>query len=435
MAVEGAMERPVAGWGQENFSYVFNEHYMPSMWDQEQWFDRAHNQFLDWMIAGGVPAFLLYASFFGLMAWAVIRSRELTVPQQAALLGLLAGYAFNNLLVFDNLTSSLYFFALLAFVHGLSRQELPSRIWLSRPVGTHAVAIAAPVVVIAVAVGGWALNAPGLARAGTLVHTISATSDPVATLENFKKTLNPGVWPGSSLGYQETVEQLANFSGNSIASSQAANDIKQDYFRESVEAMEDIMEQRPGDARLELFASGLYGQFGQPLKAIEHAKKALELSPGKQQILFQLGLSYLNGGDVPKALAALKQAYDEAPENDQALVYYAMGLYYAKDTAAADTLIADRFGSTVVDNDQLLQVYGNLKMYDRAIAIWKMRVEKNPKDFNTNLSLASAYYAAGDKAATIAQLKAMQALNPAAAGQLEGLITQIQNDQITITPK
>jgi tetratricopeptide (TPR) repeat protein len=79
-------------------------------------------------------------------------------------------------------------------------------------------------------------------------------------------------------------------------------------------------------------------------------------------------------------------------------------------------------------------VYGNLKMYDRAIAIWKMRVEKNPKDFNANLSLASAYYAAGDKAATIAQLKAMEALNPAAAGQLEGLISQIEHDQITITP-
>ena len=434
-ALKGVQERPLAGWGQENFSYVFNEHYQPGMWNQEQWFDRAHNQFLDWMIAGGVPAFLLYASFFALMAWAVIRSRELTVPQQAALLGLLAGFAFNNLFVFDNLTSSLYFFALLAFVHGLSRQELPSRMWLSRPASVHAVAIAAPVVAIAVAVGGWALNAPGLARAGTLVQTISATSDPVATLDNFKKALNPGVWPGSPLGYQETVEQLANFSGNSIAPSQAAGDLKEDYFRESVEAMESLMEQRPGDARLELFSSGLYGQFGQSLEAIAHAQKALELSPGKQQILFQLGLSYLNGGDVPKALAALKQAYDEAPENDQARIYYAMGLYYAKDTAGADKLIADRFGSTVVDNDQLLQVYGNLKMYDRAIAIWKMRVEKNPKDFNTNLSLASAYYAAGDKAATIAQLKAMQALNPAAAGQLESLIKQIQNDQITITPK
>jgi tetratricopeptide (TPR) repeat protein len=432
MAVSGAAERPLAGWGQENFSYVFNEHYNPGMWDQEQWFDRAHNQFLDWMIAGGFPAFIAYLALFVLAAWAVIRSRELSVPQQAVLLGLLAGYAFNNLLVFDNLTSSLCFLAVLAFVHGLSWRELPGRSWMTRPAGHHAVAIAAPAVIIAVAVGGWALNAPGIARANALVHTISQTSDPAATLDNFKEVLGAGAWPGSPLGYQESVEQLASFAGSSIAPSQAPAAVKQEYFEESVSAMDTLMNQRKGDARLELFASGLYGQFGQPLKAIEHAQKALELSPGKQQILFQLGLSYLSGGDIPKALDALKQAYDEAPENDQALIYYAMGFYYAKDTAAADALIAERFGSTAVDSDQLLQVYGNLKMYDRVIAIWKMRVEKNPKDFNANLSLASAYYAAGDKPATIAQLKAMQALNPAAAGQLESLITQVQNDNIII---
>ncbi len=424
-AIKGAAERPLTGWGQENFSYVFNEHYQPGMWNQEQWFDRAHNQFLDWMIAGGFPAFLLYVSFFALAGWAIIRSRDLSVPQQAALLGLLAAYAFNNLFVFDNLTSSLYFFAILAYVHGLSCKELPGRLWLSRPVGNHGVAIAAPLVVIMVATVGWALNAPGLARAGTLVKTISSTSDPALTLENFKLTLNPGTWPGGTLGLQETVEQFVTFAGNTIAPSQASNDLKQEYYDTSVAAMESLMAQRQGDARLELFASGLYGQFGQLQLGLAHAQKALELSPGKQQILFQLGLTYLNSGDGQKALEAFKQAYDEAPENPQALVYYAMGEYYIGNRDAGDKLLVDRFGSTIVDDNQVLQVYGNLKMYDRVIAIWKMRVDKNPKDFNTNLSLASAYYSSGNKAAAITQLKAMQQLDPTKAAQLQTLIDQL----------
>ncbi len=182
---------------------------------------------------------------------------------------------------------------------------------------------------------------------------------------------------------------------------------------------------RKDDARLELFASGLYAQFGQTEQAISHAQRALELSPGKQQILFQLGLSYINAGDENKALEAFKQAYDEAPENSQALVYYAMGHYYNGARDAGDKLIAERFGSTIVDNDQILGVYNNLKYYDRVIAIWKLRVQKNPKDFNTNLSLASALYASGDKAATVAQLKAMQQLDPAKAGQLQTIIDQL----------
>ena len=65
MAFEGVVERPIVGWGQEGFNYVFNKYYDPSLYQQESWFDRAHNAFIDWLVAGGVPAFLLYLSLFG----------------------------------------------------------------------------------------------------------------------------------------------------------------------------------------------------------------------------------------------------------------------------------------------------------------------------------------------------------------------------------
>jgi hypothetical protein len=52
MALKGIAERPVLGWGQENFNYVFNKYYNPQMFGQEEWFDRTHNVVLDWLIAG-----------------------------------------------------------------------------------------------------------------------------------------------------------------------------------------------------------------------------------------------------------------------------------------------------------------------------------------------------------------------------------------------
>lgn len=425
MAFQGATERPITGWGQENFSYVFNEHYTPSMWDQEQWFDRAHNQFLDWLIAGGFVAFVLYISFFGLAAWAIIRS-QLTVPEQAVLLGLLAGYAFNNLLVFDNLTSSMYFMALLAFVHGVSRQELPGRLWLSKPVGDHALAIAAPLVVLVVAVGGWALNAPGMARAQVLVQTLGAAQDPSVASMGYKKSLGTTAWPGTALGYQETVEQLLSYAGN-VAASQASDQIKQDFYTLGVEAGQSLAAMRRDDARLEIFLSGFYGQFGQTKEALAHAQKAIELSPGKQQILYQLGIAYMNVGDKERSIAAFKLAYDEAPENETALIYYALGHYLGGDTAAGDALIEGKYGTLIVDNDRLVQVYTQLKLYDRVIAVWKMRVEKDPQNLDTQLGLASAYYAAGDKAGAIATLKQMQQIDPTKAAQIQTLIDQITN--------
>ena len=164
MTYQGFKEKPLLGWGQENFNFVFNKYYQPAMYNQEQWFDRAHNQFLDWLIAGGLPAFLLYVALFGLAVWAIIRSSVLSTPEQAILLGLLAGYAFNNLFVFDDLMSSVYFVLLLAFVHSFSGAKLPGFMFLSKPMSDRGIAVVAPIVAVAVLGGAWILNAPGIAR-------------------------------------------------------------------------------------------------------------------------------------------------------------------------------------------------------------------------------------------------------------------------------
>src|SRR3989338_6604814 len=116
MAFKGVMERPLRGWGQEGFNYVFNKYYDPSLYGQEQWFDRAHNAFIDWLSAGGIPAFLLYLSLFGSAIMLLWKSSELSRPERVALTAALVGYAVHNLFVFDNLYSYIYFFAILALV-------------------------------------------------------------------------------------------------------------------------------------------------------------------------------------------------------------------------------------------------------------------------------------------------------------------------------
>ena len=116
MAFKGVLERPLTGYGQEGFNYIFNKYYDPSLYKQEQWFDRAHNAFIDWLSAGGLPAFLLYLSLFGSAILLLWRSSELSRPERIALTAALAGYAIHNFFVFDNLYSYIYFFALLALI-------------------------------------------------------------------------------------------------------------------------------------------------------------------------------------------------------------------------------------------------------------------------------------------------------------------------------
>ncbi|HWB33882.1 MAG TPA: O-antigen ligase family protein [Candidatus Paceibacterota bacterium] len=430
IAIKGALEKPVTGWGQENFNFIFNKYYNPAMWGQEQWFDRAHNEFLDWLVAGGFPAALLYVSFFALAAWAIVRSDALSPAEQAILLGLLAAYGFNNLFVFDNLMSIVYFFLILAFVHGLSWKPLPRFMALSRPMSEQSIAVVAPLVAVAIVGGMWYFNWDGIARAQTLISAIETTDPATGTartpdqsLAAFKTALSQG-----ELGLQETTEQLFQYSSNSIAPSTSATpEQKQEFYNLTLSAGNAMLAQRKNDARLELFDGIFLSQFGQYDQALAHLQEAAALSPDKQQILFQEGLMYVQKGDVADALPILKKAYDLAPDYDEARIVYAGGLYYAGQNAAADALLTERFGTTTVDDDQLLQFYQNTKQYGRVIDIWNLRLASDPTNVNDLYSLAAVYFASGDTTHTIAILQQIIKDNPSLASQIQPIITQVQN--------
>lgn len=437
MAAQGAMEKPIIGWGQENFNFVFNKYYSPEMYAQEQWFDRAHNEFLDWLIAGGVPAFVLYLALYALAAWVVLRSSALTVAQQAVFLGLLAGYAFNNIFVFDNLVSAMYFWVILAYFHSLSARKAPSLLW-SRPAGDHLVAIVAPVAAAVVLAGGWALNGPGLARASTLVNALQTQTqagarNPQENLAAFDASLGSSPWPGTPLGRQEATEQLLQFASN-LARGAADPAVKQQVFQAAYSAGQNLLAQRKGDARLELFFATFLGSVGGNDEAIQHLQTALSESPKKQQILIQLGTTKFQSGDTAGGLSAFKEAYDLEHNYDLARFFYAGALAYAGQGAQADALLKEKFGVAAVDDDHLLQVYTSFKLYDRAAAIWQARIQKDPTNVQLHLGLASMYFNAGKTAETIAELKKIEQIQPGVAGQMEQLISQIQSGALKPNP-
>jgi|GEM_PF-5998497 len=69
IAMQGIKERPLFGFGPENFNYVFNTHYDSTIPTDDYWFDRAHNILLDGLVdvgfvgvivAGGVLIAFVY---------------------------------------------------------------------------------------------------------------------------------------------------------------------------------------------------------------------------------------------------------------------------------------------------------------------------------------------------------------------------------------
>ncbi|MEK7068483.1 MAG: tetratricopeptide repeat protein, partial [Patescibacteria group bacterium] len=354
----------------------------------------------------------------------------LLLPPQAALIGLLCGYAFNNMFVFDNLGSAIFFFALLSYAHSLSRKELPSSVAFTKPLSDHAVAIAAPIAAVAVLAAGWALNGPGLLRAQILTSVIGTA--PSSAMPKFKQALEGPAWPGTELGFQETTEQLIQYVPSVVADSSSDPAFKEDAVRTAVVAGERLLAQRPTDSRIELFMANLMGQIGRENEALAYADSAVSHSPRKQQLLFQLASLQFQTGKSGAAIETFRRAFELAPDYAIARVLYAGAHYYTGAMAEGDRILREGFGDVIYNNDQLIRIYMDTQQYDRAAAIWQLRIDQSPQDIELRARIAEIYLRAGQKEKAIAALREVSKLKPALAGQIEQLIQQIESGKLTL---
>lgn len=114
-------EKPVVGYGLENFYYVFNKHYNPESLKYsyyETWFDRSHSIVFDALALGGLIGFIAYFGLFavGGVSLAVLWRKGIVDKHILIFFFIIfSTYIIQNLFVFDHPAS--YF--LLYFSFGL----------------------------------------------------------------------------------------------------------------------------------------------------------------------------------------------------------------------------------------------------------------------------------------------------------------------------
>ncbi len=422
MALRGVAERPLIGWGQEGFNYVFNTYYDPSLYAQEQWFDRAHNAFIDWLSAGGIPAFLLYLSLFGSALVLLWKSSELSRPERIALTAVLVGYAVHNVFVFDNLYSYIYFFAILALID--SQVARPIAKLENAPVlsATNGMTYALPISAVIVVGVIWFVNVTGMQVASKLITALSPSSAGVST--NIQAFQELAARP--AFAAQEIREQLISFAFAVVQSSATTNEQKQRAVSLAVSEMQKQVAEYPMDARAQYQLSYAYRAAGDAVNALKALKDAQILSPKKVGFLIDEGSLAWERGDLKAAQKAFATAYALGPQFQNLALYAAAGNIAAGDQAAGDKILIDTFGTIQVESDILSVAYYRGGNWPRLIALWKARVEKPEATVETYFSLAAAYYAAGDNANAIKTITVAVARYPDAAASGAAAIKQIQ---------
>lgn len=428
IAWNGVQERPLLGWGQENYAIVFDKYYDPRMFEQEPWFDRVHNIVFDWLVAGGILGLLSYLSIFGATLWALWRKTvnglyTFTVAERSIITGLLAGYFAHNFFVFDNVTSYILFGTVLAYIawrSSVTRDEKPiiSASIVEKEYLPYVILIGAILTIGVV----WGVNQRPLTANRLLLQAVAPQEGGVEkNLQAFKDSIAL-----KTLGMQEAREQLAQQSAQVASASGISQDIKKAYYETAISEMQKQEEMSPLDARFPLFLGAVHGAFGDLASARTSYEKALTLSPAKQTIMFELGQNAFARGDAQAALGYFKQAHELGPEFNMPRILYAAVAIRTGNFALADQLLAPIIPSGAAADQRILGAYVDQKQYAKLVPIWSARIKVAPDDMQAYFTLAAVYYQLGSRTEAINVLEAAKKVSPDVAAQADPLILEIR---------
>ena len=412
MALEGVKDRPILGWGQESFNYVFNREYDPSLYAQEAWFDRVHNIFLDWLIATGILGFVayfgvLFATLHYLVARPLLKkdNETFSVPERGILLGLLAGYFFHNLFVFDNIISYIFYATIIAYVHARVGVEVP-RISAFRIDTKTVTNVVTPVVVLALGFSMYIINVPNIRAAGDIIDVfryIQAANDQRITADGRGELLNDALGEfeialaRNSFANQEIREQLVRNAQQAVGNQNISTEIRERYAMLARDEIETQAQEVPNDARIRLFASSLYRAIGDHENALRHLEAARALSPQKQALFFEEAIILIQIGETERAEELLKEAYELDTSFTTAAALYAAAATYNDNMDIVDQLLSDEGVREAYNrNNVALQALYATKQADRVIEVLEVRLEQDPDNLQLRVSLAAAEYENGN---------------------------------------
>lgn len=419
MAWEGFKERPILGWGQENYAAVFDKYYDPGMWGQEPWFDRVHNIVFDWLIAGGILGLLAYLSLHVVALWMLWRSALFAAYEKAILSGLFAGYFFYLLFTFDNLTSYLFFVATLAYIATRTTENDAASASPANPTILPWVAGGAILIVWLVA---WFVNADAIAQNRLVIRALSPqNAGPTQNLEYFKQAAAM-----RGVGTQEAREQFSQAAIAVVGAQNIDASLKEGFVKGAFDAMTAQQADAPRNARFPFFLGILFDHSGLYADAKTQLDRAHELSPNKQSILYELGLNAFARGVNDEAVGYFKQAYELATENIDAKKYYVAALIRAGKDTEAEPLLRELVDSDAATDPRIAQALASRGMYAAVAEIWRMHTAKHPEDVEARFVLVGAYYQAGARAQALAELEAIKREHPAAAEQADQFIADIE---------
>ncbi len=190
-------QRPILGWGWENFYAAFNQNFDPLITrdvGSQPWYDRTHNVVVETVVATGLVGLIIYLA---IIIWAIkLLVKQLKTDQKLnqgvlLLINLIIVYFLQNLFVFDTINSYILFILILAFIQFKNSKPLAETV-IKPVVHQQNKTIILVILVLAIMTPFFYFFnlRPALANYYTVQAVVKNKTSPVAMLAAFKKSFN-----------------------------------------------------------------------------------------------------------------------------------------------------------------------------------------------------------------------------------------------------
>jgi tetratricopeptide (TPR) repeat protein len=313
-AWKGFLERPLLGWGQGNYSVVFDSRYDIRLHDQEQYFDHTHSILTDWLVAAGALGALAYFALFALVARGLWRADGFRGDQRVILVALLVAYLVHNVFVFDNVASYAHYAALVGLAAALGPVAREPR---RRHVGADAAALGCAALAIALPFTAYAVNGAPMAAARGVIGAMTA-ADIDAARADFEGAIARGTFGTPEIAYQyaQYAVRVASAPEEQVPAAIA------DEFVTAADAALAAAASSTAESYYQFGLGGFRLRVGNAAGAIAPLEEAVRRAPQKQSVRATLAMAYAWAGDA-RALDYARETYEIEKANEHAWRAYA----------------------------------------------------------------------------------------------------------------
>lgn len=411
MGWEGFLDRPVFGWGIENFSYVFNKYYDPLV--PETWVDRAHNNLIDQLAMGGIATFAAYVFLLFLPGYYFWRYRKKDVTTSIVLFSLWVAYVVQNQFVFDSLNTYVLFFLILGYAWWI-RQDHRGLAASVNNFQKHSYNLnyntwLAGGLIVAIVMGNAILSVPAYSANLLTIRALNTSrKDPKKSFELLKEALAK-----DSFGNKEIVLQSQFFLQNVLRNKNLSDDFKTEFLLYFIKKTEDVLDREPYDVRAMLALASLYqtARVLNPLyleKEREILARALSWGPKRVDVYYSMAQTYIFEKNYEKAEEYLRRAvaiasHDPSVQKDlvarmnllAVLQLAGKGPEAVKYAAVIERNFPDVLKSKNYA-ETLGKIYAQFASWEKAVAIYELLVEREPANIDYWVSLGNVYTTLGE---------------------------------------